>query len=453
MKRIIQIIFRRLFIKSTLSLALIFGMISAEAADIGADVSVGVGYSDNITRTELDPVDDVIGILGLRFDLDQSTARIDANIRSNAYFLTYDKGTFDDEVIAAVAASVEISLIEERLNWYFGDYFGQQQIDVFQPVRPDNREDVNYFTTGPNIRLPLGVRTAFGADLRYTNVEYEFRTDDNVRGSARVWLGRDISEARTLSINAFAESVEFDDPQFTQDFDRFEGFLRWDGGAGRNATGLAPAVGRNVFGIDVGYTELEVDLETASGYLVRADWTRTMTARSTLVMRAGSRYSDQGDIFGDYQNVARGIGDTEDIDGDGRPFRNNFFDISYNTQRRLTWVSLQLGWSQEDYELGFDRDRDIFWGRLVLERDFSDKTFVYLNSRFDVRDYKYDPPRKDDDLSIEISFGYRLGRRVTVALQYRYFQRNSTAAAADFKEHRGFLTFTYTPAWGEMRRR
>ena len=73
MKRIIQIRFRRLFIQSTLSLALIFGMISAEATDIGADISASVGYSSNIARTELDPVDEFIGMLGLRFDLDQSS--------------------------------------------------------------------------------------------------------------------------------------------------------------------------------------------------------------------------------------------------------------------------------------------------------------------------------------------------------------------------------------------
>lgn len=441
-----------LFTKFTLLLALVFAVISAEATDIGAHALAGVGYTTNIARTELDHIDEYIETLGLRFDLDQSSARLDAYIRSNVYFLSYRNETFDDEVIGTLAAEVEISLIEERFNWYIADYYGQQHLDVFQPVRPDNRENVNYFTTGPNIRVPLGVRTNFGADLRYTNINYEIRTDDNFRGSIRAWLGRDIRETQTLSINAFGESVEFDDPQVTQDFDRLEAFFRWDGGSGRNASGLGPTDGRDVFGLEVGYTELQVGSETASGYLVRADWTRTMTAQSSLEMRGGSQYSDQGDIFSNYQNIARGIGDTEDIDGDGQPFRNNFFDLSFRAQRPLGWLRLQLGWSQENYELGFDRDRDIFWGRLALERDFSDRFFFYLDSRFDARDYKY-VSRRDDDLSIELAIGYRLARTISVAFQYNYFQRNSTEVGADFKEHRVNLMFTYTPAWGQMRRR
>lgn len=458
MKKKIQTGIHRLLIRSTSLLSLIFAVISADAADIGADFSAGVGFSDNILRTELDHVETFTGLLGVRFDLDQSSARIDANIRSNAYFLSYQNETLssailDDEVIVTLIAEVEISLIEERLNWYIADNFGQQKISVFQPVTPDNRENVNYFTTGPNIRVPLGVRNSFGADFRYTNITYEIRTDDNVRGSARVWLGRDLREARRVSINAFFESVEFDDPLFAQDFDRLEAFFRWDGGAGRSASGLAPAVGRNVFGFDVGYTELRVaSFDDASGYVMRADWTRTMTVRSDLKMRAGSQYSDQGNIFGYYQNVSRGIGDTEDIDGDGRPFRNNFFDLTFNTTRPRSWIRWQLGWSQEDYELGFDRDRDIMWARLAFERDLSNKMFVYLGSKFDRRDYKY-AFRKDDDLSFDVSLGYRLGPSITVAFQYAYYQRNSTEVAADYKEHRVNLTFTYTPAWGQMRRR
>ena len=63
MKKIILIRIHRLLIKSTSLLALIFALISAEAAEIGADISAGVGYSSNIGRTERDPVDDNIGML------------------------------------------------------------------------------------------------------------------------------------------------------------------------------------------------------------------------------------------------------------------------------------------------------------------------------------------------------------------------------------------------------
>lgn len=412
---------------------------TAEAVEIGANLTASVGYTGNISKTETDQLDEITQSVGFRVDLTEDSRRFKVNIRSNARYVRYDKGNFEDELIAGLNGAIETMLAEDRLSWIIRDNFGHQARDPLQAVNPDNRESVNFFTTGPNLRLPLGRRTALGVDLRYTNVSYSERPFDNERGSARLWLGRQVREHARVSVNGFASRTEYSEGAAI-DFEHREAFFRFDGESRRNT-----------FGFDIGYTELLVGEDAVDGYLLRADWSRAVTGVSEIVLQGGTRFSDEGDVFSDFQNITRGIGETENIDGEGHPFRNNFFNLAYNTQSTRTWVSIQFGWSQEDYELGFDRDRDIAWSGLLIERELSNKTFLNMKAKFNRRDYKY-LNRKDDDIKFLLSFGYRFSRTMAILIEYGYEQRNSTAAA-DYKEHRGLLRFRYTPDWGQMKRR
>ena len=416
-----------------------FLMTTAAALEIGADVSAGGGYTGNISKVEVDPVDELIAIVGFRLDIKGESQRFKVDIKSNALQVHYDKKNFDDELLAGLRAFIETKLIEDSLTWVIQDNFGHQAIDPLKAVNPDNRDNVNFFTTGPNLRLPLGLRNSLGLDLRFVDIRYSERPFDNQRRSARLWLGRQVRQNARVSLNGFASRTEFSEGTAI-DFEHREAFFRFDGESRRNT-----------YGFDIGYTELKVGTDTSDGYLLRADWIRAVTGVSEMVLRGGTRFSDEGNIFSVFQNITRGIGETENIDGVGHPFRNNFFNLAYNTLSTRTWISVQVGWSQEDYELGFDRDRDIMWGGLLVERDLSNRTFMNFKARFDRRDYKY-LDRKDDDIRIRLSFGYRFGPNVSLLLTYRFEQRNSTAAA-DYKEHQGFLTFTYTPDWGQMKRR
>lgn len=408
----------------------------AHGADIEAEFNVGVGRSDNIARTSDNEIDEVIGVAGFNFALIEETRRLSADIRSQFDYLYYEGGTFDNEWVGGLSAILDINLIEERLTWIFRENFGQQNSDPLDPARPGNRENVNYFTTGPTLSLLPGSRNLVEVDLLYSSVNFEERDTDNERISGALRIGREIRRGATLSLNAMTERVEFDNDGLSPDFDSREGFVRYE-----------LFGNRNIFGIDLGYTEIDVDGETGDGVLLRIDWSREVSASATFRMSGGSNYSDQGNIFRFYQDITSDIRETTDSVETTEPFTNNFFQIGYGLNRDRTSVNVSFNWNQEDYDGSSPDDRESTSVDLDLRRDFTPNVYGRFRVRYQRRDY-INLGSVDDDTSVSAEIGYRFGPSSSISLLYARQERDSTRTMADSRENRVFLRFFYTPAWG-----
>ena len=227
--------------KLSLATVLMTVIFAASAAEINAEFSVGFGISDNIARTPANEVEENIGVIGFAFDLTERTQKTDVAIRSNFDYVDYQDDTFDSELVGRLDALLNFFLIDERLTWQVQNNYGQQLIDPLTPSRPDNRENVNYFTTGPTLTLPFGSRSSMGLELLYSNVNYEIRPFDNERVTATIKLGREIREdhdlERLIGLNtgltarhqteymlsngilSLLETLEFLEPMYTQRLD------------------------------------------------------------------------------------------------------------------------------------------------------------------------------------------------------------------------------------------
>ena len=157
------------------ALLLACGMQSLAAAELEAEVRAGVGVSDNIARTSTLEIEETITTVGFEFAATEQTRRLDLNIRSNVDYLNYVDDTFDAEWVGGLDGYANFSLIDERLSWDIRDNFGQQLLDPLEAARPGNRENVNFFTTGPTLTLSPGGRTPMVLDARYSRVGYEER--------------------------------------------------------------------------------------------------------------------------------------------------------------------------------------------------------------------------------------------------------------------------------------
>jgi len=409
---------------------------AAHGVEIEAQFNVGVGVSDNIARTSDNEIDEVIGVAGFNFSLIEETRRVSADIQSQFDYLYYKDGTFDNEWVGGLSAALDINLIEERLTWIFRENFGQQNADPLDPARPGNRENVNYFTTGPTLSLLPASRNLVEIDLHYSSVNFEERDADNERITSALRVGREIRRGATLSLNALTERVEFDNDGLSPDFDRHEGFVRYE---------LFGS--RNTLGVDLGYTEIDVEGETGDGLLLRVDWSREVSASATFRMSGGSNYSDQGNIFRFYQDITSDLRDTTDSVDTTEPFTNNFFSIGYGLNRDRTSVNASFNWNQEDYDGRSPDDRESTSVNLDLRRDFTSNLFGRLGVFYQRLEYE-NLGRVDDDTSVSAEIGYRFGPSSSVSLQYARQERDSNITMADSRENRVFLRFYFTPAWG-----
>ena len=409
----------------------------ANAAEYDASVRAGIGASDNIARAAQNDVNETITTLGFDFAVSEQTSRMDLDLRSQFDYVDYSDGTFDSEWIGGLAGLVRFTMIDERLIWIVRDNFGQALRDPLQPARPNNRENVNYLTTGPSIRLLSGSRNSIDVDLRYTRFDFELRPNDNERLSAALSVGREISRESKLSINLKAERVEFDNGGLTAPIEEHEAYARYE------------ILGnRSTLGFEVGYNEVEFAGSEGDGILARVDYSRQTSANGEVTISGGSQFSDQGNIFRFYNDITSNLHETTDISDSPAPFQNNFFALAYTLDQARYSIDASIDWNQEDYTDGQGIDRDVIRGNLVLSREVTRTIFAGAKIGFMRREYKnLLQPRRDDDLILGLNIGYRISAGFDLAIEYQHFQRNSITPGADFTENRAFLLASYTPVW------
>ncbi len=61
----------------------------------------------------------------------------------------------------------------DLLSWSFTDQFGQARRNEFLPDAPDNRQNINNFSTGPTLFMPFGRRVQVNASATYSIRDFE----------------------------------------------------------------------------------------------------------------------------------------------------------------------------------------------------------------------------------------------------------------------------------------
>ena len=417
--------------------ALVLSGSSVFGADLNATFNASVGRSDNILRTEDNQVEENLATVGVEMDLLHESPRLSADIYVNADYIDYLDDSFDSDLEGGATAVADYWFLLDRFGWNVQYNFGQQVFNPLAPIRPDNRENVSYLTTGPQVEFPIGSRFEFKANADWSDTSYEINPNDQTRLGGRVSLGRLLNAGRTISLVASQERVEYDENVFTPDFDRSSLFLRFES-----------VNTRGTFTVDLGVNELELDDadQTGDGTLFRVDWMRLLSDGVELTLGVGTRYSDQGDIFRFFQNAAFDLVDTENVSGVGSPFRNNYGSVIFSMEKPRTRIDLVALYSDEDYEFESTFDREVSQLNFLLGRDFTSKLFGELGVDASSREF-VSVDRDDRDVQYTVSLGFRFSSALSTVLSYQHFTRSSNQGATEFDEDRVFLRVSYVPRW------
>src|SRR5690606_8819583 len=200
---------------------------SAEGA-VSYGLTAGIGHTDNVARTVEGEIDETIATLGAALDAAYESRRIRAQLATQLNYLDYIDDTFDSELLGNLVAGAELDIISERFTWMVEDTFGQVATDHLSAVSPSNREDVNYFTTGPDLSFPLGERSTVRAQARYSDVYFENSDLDTERKFGILGIERRLSMSSYISLRASSERVEYDKAPANTGFDREEAYLDYD---------------------------------------------------------------------------------------------------------------------------------------------------------------------------------------------------------------------------------
>jgi hypothetical protein len=416
----------------------IVGMACCQSAiaDLSYRVDAGLGYSDNIRRTAVEETSEQIAVAGLELQWLERTRRLEADVGVSGDYLHYRDDTFEDEFVGTANGQMILGIVPERFTWLVQDSFGQTQSDPFAPTTPETREDINYFTTGPDLIANLGASNTMRLYGRYSDTHYERSLLDSERTGAGVILARQLSGQNQIALQGVEERTRFDDIPLS-DFDRRNAFLTY------TSTGA-----RTQLVLEGGYSWItRQDDSEMSGPLARVDLTREVSAASTFTLSFGTQFSDASQSLRGAVESAP-AGGTTDVVASPDPFENRFASVGWNFNRNRTGFGLRAAWNQDRYETqsvdiaDLQSDRTSWTYELTFSRRLSANVTTNLIGAF--TDEEFDATgATSEELRVGGALDWQFGRHVGISLSAEHFERRSSDAATDFDENRGFLTLFY----------
>src|SRR5688572_9039668 len=125
----------------------------ADATDFQYAIEAGAGTTDNITRQPVNPEDETIATVGLDLQLRRDASKVDVDALIDLAYFDYLNDTFSSDLLGIAFADIHAELVPDRFSWVLTDSFGQLSLDPFEASTPENRENVNLLTTGPDFLM------------------------------------------------------------------------------------------------------------------------------------------------------------------------------------------------------------------------------------------------------------------------------------------------------------
>ncbi len=404
------------------------------ALETDFELEAGAAYSTNITRVDASQdIDELAATAGFTLNLTEKSKRLDLNAQSTVTFVDYQDDTFDSETLSYISATALIRISEQNFSWFFAENQGQVIVDPLQAATPLNRENINFFTTGPRFNLPLGTRTSLKLNGSFSDVQYEDQPLDNIRFGGSIGLERELSENRSLSLIVDANRIEYDDAPPNPPVDRQSAYLEFRTSAARNQLSLA-----------LGWNQVERAGIKGDGLLAELVWTREISAQSTFSLQGGTRFSDSGDIFKFNQSLDNQRGGTGDVQNVDDPFRLDTASVRYTYNQDRVRFSVFTFYEKENYESRTDLDRDRSGITLSLTRDLTRTLNGGLFAIFSNRDYANNT-RNDDDTNFGFRFAWDFTRTLGLNFRVERFKRDSDDSSFDYEENRAYLSLVFRP--------
>ncbi len=406
---------------------------AAGAADLGIEVSAGVLSSDNVARQATDEQSETVATAGANFSFEQRTRRMDAELVGDFVYNEYLDDTFDSELIGSFAGRSRVALVEDRLAWTLSDNFGQALTDPFQPEIPENRQNINYLSTGLEGGFLLGAQNRVGLGASYALATYETSPLDSATLGFDASYSRLIAPGNSLGFNVRSAQVRYDDDVTSlNDYEQREAFVRY-----------AVTGARTRLSADGGYSSIDRDVGgSQSGALLRAEISRRLSSRSTLFLNLGQEFSNSASAFALTQGGA-------DIDLNSVPGRQNAAPFTlrrasarWNLAGRRTNFGITAGVQEQEYDGSPLLDQKISAYSFDLRRDLS--SVLSLDSALSFGQTRFKQAGADyDDVAANVGLSWGMARHLVVRFTYQYLDRDGDLDSNSYKENRFWLTLAY----------
>jgi hypothetical protein len=446
------------------------GLPTAQAPPLAYGADAGFGETDNVKLTPTDKISQTIATTDFDLAVNQQSRLLDVKAAGAFTDLVYLQGAYGNEFIGRFDGLGQVAIIPERLTWVLRDDFGQASVDAFTPITPNNREDLNYVSTGPDLYLRLGATSFIKASARYANAYYQTSPYDSNRGLVTLAGGLELSAHSSVSLNGAAERVLFQNTVVNSDFDRYSAFARYEAHGAR--TDLAVNLGATT--VDQSALAPTVTLEdeppgstdkvpvtvpghpatSTTGPLGRLELSRALSPAAKLTLTAGRELTDAASSFSTQYGGALGSVGTLNFAPTPLttdPFTQTYASIRWQYLRYRTGVLVSGQWERDSYPGASQFDLTRGGAEVDILRQLTPALTAQLVGRW----YKVDYPNatvatdigspENDNKVIGAALVWRQGRWLEVRLRYDHTSYDVSQGDFGYSENRVFLTVGYRP--------
>ncbi len=404
------------------------------------EADAGLLYTDNVNLTP-SKSSDTLALIGLVGDVERVNApRLDYHLDSDIALVKYFNGAYDTQPFGYLDAFGEFKIDPGTLSWIARDTFTELIIDPFQPATPDNLENINYITTGPQLTLKPTLRTTITADATYSYVETNSKSPDyvninNYRLGSDLKIERAFSNSLSAYVSGTYSAVRFSDTVDNTDFDYETG-----------TAGITFGDARTVLGISGGYTVAQLkptstaplplprlhldylpivdlavpppaDSQNPSGTNWSVSLSRLISPTQRLALSASKQITDAANLF--LLNLSQPVpGNNQTNLANGQPYTYRQYSATwtYDTGRTRVTVNGLEATSRYSLTPQYNHDTDQLNG--LIARQLNSSFNLELGTLYEHDNYSVG--FSQHTLNVITSLRWQLGPKIRLRFFYTY---------------------------------
>jgi len=381
-------------------------------------VNVGVGRTDNVFLSPADPRSATFSSAGLDFSALQSGPRVNADVFADLIYMDYLHTELPNEVLGTVAAHGKFAIVPDRVEWLVDDNFGQATLNQVDAMSPENRESVNYFSTGPRLTLGLGSDTRLLLDGTYSTVNYQHSPLDSRHHAGSASVVQELSASSNVSLKVDTERIDYEDGAVNPPIDQREGVLRYEASGSRTK-----------FRIEAGYERAKFNLQSYSKPVFQLAASRIVSPFSSVDLSFGRSFSNSGALFRQLQESRSTAQQTQSIQPTNELFTSTYAALNWRMVHNRTSFDFSVSRYKQSYEQRsvFDQLRTNI--HVYFSRQLSPAMRLYASASLSKN--RYDAPLNNStDKNFSAGVTRQMGRLLSLDLEYQRYDRGGVEAVS-----------------------
>lgn len=184
------------------------------SAQFSLGIAPEIGYIENPLRVPVPEEDELRTSITVAAQLERRTKLFTSQLNYSINKQEYKRDILNDQTFLDGAGSLIWNIVPELFTWSIANTRSNQLIDIARPDVLDNRQVIDYTSTGPSFTIPLDRASFLSITAQLGVVDFaEFDTLKHRRNSLSASYSRQIDRRLSLSVQSSFTEADYTSAQ------------------------------------------------------------------------------------------------------------------------------------------------------------------------------------------------------------------------------------------------